>query len=642
MYESGKTLYEALGDVDEAIDFINFYMREQGKVEKNKKTSPRGPCIIIAPWNFSFAIPCGMTVASLLAGNPAILKPAEQTPLIAMTFVDILHKAGVPTSSLINLPGVGEVIGKRLVEDSRIASILFTGSKKIGLEIYQNSISRFYSNKKIKKSYPVKIITEMGGKNTIIVTSNADLDESIVAILYSSFAHAGQKCSACSRLIIDNKIKEKVIKRLKEATLNLKLGSPIDFSTYINPLINKNEKKRLMIDVENACLEAEEFNGKVILNRSKEASIENCVGPVIIELPFKRAFAKNSYSQKELFAPVLHLVGFDDLKDGVDLCNSTDYALTGGVFSQSQDDIEYCLKYLECGNIYVNRIITGARVGIEPFGGLKMSGTGPKAGGFDYVKALSFLSIDDDNKFKKVYFDEKNEGNDIELAEVNNFSFEVLNNIILNSLSFMIGHSEQLFINNFHNNTLFLQELRKFVREDFLKLKNKKRNNKKIKGQLSYSTFDLSVDKALFIFLGIRSSREIFIGLIFSILSGTGTTIFCTNKKVFIWWNYLINILYNNGIERKNLKCYLVNLKEIEKIKSENIDVLALDGDTEYIQKITALLLKKDNLLKMTRVITNHEGIEMFGHIDFLKLFSYEKSFAINIMRHGVSMEIEF
>jgi RHH-type proline utilization regulon transcriptional repressor/proline dehydrogenase/delta 1-pyrroline-5-carboxylate dehydrogenase len=216
VYEAGKSITEALADVDEAIDFLNFYARSEAFLQRNyTDIISRGPTLVISPWNFPLAIPCGMTVSALVAGNTVILKPAEQTSLVTQILVDILHEAGVPKDVLIHLPGVGETVGDYLVKDERISTIIFTGSKSVGLHIAKEAQKRIYRNQLHEKTYPVKAITEMGGKNAVIVTQNAELDETVSGILYSAFGHAGQKCSACSRVIVHNSLKDKLIDSLR-------------------------------------------------------------------------------------------------------------------------------------------------------------------------------------------------------------------------------------------------------------------------------------------------------------------------------------------------------------------------------------------------------------------------------------------
>ena len=394
VFEAGKSIIEGQADVDEAIDFLNFYAREEMKLEvKNPGLCSRGVVAVIAPWNFPLAIPCGMVSSALVAGNTVILKSAEQTPLISQKMVDILYEAGLPKRSLIHLPGMGETVGEALVNDSRISSIVFTGSRAVGVKIAKKAASRVIANDVFRTTSPVKVITEMGGKNAIIVTGNAELDETVAGILYSAYGHAGQKCSAASRILVDNKIKDRLIERLKEASMDIKVGKAYDFSTYLNPVITKEDQDRIRRQVKEAIDEANRFNGTLHVDRTLEKLPGYCVGPAIIELPVERAFNSESFSQRELFGPVLHIIGFSGLDQALKIYNSTPYALTGGIFSQSQDDIDFLLDRMESGNVYVNRTITGARVAIEPFGGFKMSGTGPKAGSTDYMETFHIQPI---------------------------------------------------------------------------------------------------------------------------------------------------------------------------------------------------------------------------------------------------------
>ena len=392
--ESGKIMNEALADVDEAIDFLQFYARQIIVYQqKNPTAHSRGVLAVITPWNFPLAIPCGMVAAALVSGNTVILKSAEQTPLIAQKLVDLFHDAGVDEHVLIHLPGEGETVGDALINHPQIAGAVFTGSKNVGLHIAHTVGKKIIENPIFKSKYPAKVVTEMGGKNAIIVTANAELDETVSGIIYSAFAHAGQKCSAASRVIVHASVIDRLAERLGPAVRDIQVGKAWDLSTYVNTVVTKEDRDRLIGQIEDAKKEAESTGGKEIANRSKE-ELRAFVLAAVFQLTYDRAFNRESFSQRELFGPVVHLIPYNTLDEALLVYNSTEYALTGGVFSQSQDDIDYLTQKMESGNIYINRPITGARVGIEPFGGFKLSGTGLRREAFIIFKHFMFaLSV---------------------------------------------------------------------------------------------------------------------------------------------------------------------------------------------------------------------------------------------------------
>lgn len=388
--EGGKTMLEALADVDEAIDFLAFYARSAAAHARSTDTHARGVAAVIAPWNFPLAIPCGMLVAPLVTGNTVLLKPAEPTPLITHELIALLHRAGVPTDALIHLPGSGKIVGAALVADPRVASIVFTGSKTVGLWIAHTAGQKMCPlPADPTRRIPAKVITEMGGKNAIIVTNNADLDETLAGVLYSAFAHAGQKCSAASRVLVDEKILDRFLARFALACQDLTIGASWDTATTMNPVISMAERDRLRDMARKASAEAAAHGGRVVIDRTQDNLPGAALGPCVVLLPAERATDPDSLAMQELFGPIIHVIPFRTLAQAVDIANATEYALTGGVFSQSQDDIDYVLTHLQAGNLYVNRPITGARVAIEPFGGFKHSGTGPKAGSPHYVPAFA-------------------------------------------------------------------------------------------------------------------------------------------------------------------------------------------------------------------------------------------------------------
>lgn len=637
MKESGKSLKEALGDVDEAVDFINFYIREQKKLVENLHYKARGPAVVIAPWNFPLAIACGMTISALVSGASVILKSAEQTPLVAQLLIDLLHEAGVPHDALIHLPGVGEVVGQALIESESVATIIFTGSKSVGVHITKVAARRMFKNKSDGSHYPVKVITEMGGKNAIIVTSNAELDETVSGILYSAFGHAGQKCSACSRVIVDNKVKDRLIARLTQAAGDLKVGSSDDYSIYINPLVTIEEKTRLIAQVKEATLEAHENGGKVHLDRSSEDLPGNCVGPVIIELPKRVAVKVGAFSRRELFAPVIHIIGYDTLDQAHEIFNSTQYALTGGVYSQSQDDIDFLTGRMQSGNIYINRPITGARVGIEPFGGFKLSGTGPKAGGVDYLKAVN------------IYCEGKSPKLDSHIENGSEYSVLFSNpsglghqgrlDRSVKSLEEVISHFGQLFPGVFGKDKELLQHFKTKLASDFMGLVEKNRENRIIPGQLNYSQFNSMKASCVVISMTDRPCITTFMNFFMAMTCGLGVTVLCTNHKSFMWWKYLIDLLVRNRFSNRNIDCYLVNVKTLKRAEDQFVDVFVVDSDEKGFEHIYNYLESFIGKRRIPRVVTSFDK-NTSSLFDLFHTYANERSFAINVMRHGAPMEV--
>lgn len=642
MYEAGKSVNEALADVDEAIDFLNFYARTESFLNKNYQgITSRGPVAVIAPWNFPLAIPCGMVSASLVAGNTVVLKSAEQTPLIAEVMTQLFYEAGVPEGVLVHLPGLGEVVGDALVKDSRISSIVFTGSKAVGTYISSVARKRLYHNKLINKVYKVLAITEMGGKNAVIVTQNAELDETVSGILYSAFGHAGQKCSACSRVIVHNSLKSKLIERLKEACADLKVGKSFSFDTTVNPIISVEDVARLRKQAKEAADEALKYNGSVVIDRSLEQLPGNCIGPVVIELPYERAFDKDSYACRELFGPVVHIIGFNTLEEGIKLFNSTEYALTGGLFSQSQNDIDYLVSKLESGNLYINRTITGARVAIEPFGGFKLSGTGPKAGGKHYLIALH-QSFENTNSIPSLPVDE---GSD--------YSYDLLRPSKLNPSSRLERMEKFLdqFISSFESyfqgissgQKDALKDYRKWISKNYINFVNKEHKNRVIPGQLSFNDFRISTEHALVVAVNPKPEAKTLIQTMSAILSGTGVTIACRNKDTYQLWMKIRDSLIANGFSKENIDVYLTNNKNLQHIlNAPKLSVIIYDGSmTDYSLHIGNHLNegKLDQRMKLILTVSDSTVTNDFYHQ--LMNFVWVRSLAVNTMRHGAPLDLD-
>jgi RHH-type proline utilization regulon transcriptional repressor/proline dehydrogenase/delta 1-pyrroline-5-carboxylate dehydrogenase len=381
--EAAKPWAEADGDVCEAIDFLEYYASGavaldaghsllQPPGERNTlRYVPRGVTAVIAPWNFPLAIACGMIAAPLATGNAVVLKPAEQTPACAKAVVDALHAAGVPHDTLAFLPG-GDEPGKALVADPRVHTIAFTGSCAVGLQILQQAATLMPGQRHIKK-----VVAEMGGKNVIIVDADADLDEVVPAVLKSAFAFAGQKCSAASRVLAHEAVAAELSERLRGALATLRVGPAEDFGTDVPPVIDTEAHERL----ERAVAEAD---GEVVRGKRPDGDGFYVAPTVVTGL---RPDA--DILQRELFGPVVTIESVASVDAACGIVDDLPFALTGGLFSRYPATVARVSERTPVGNLYVNREITGAMVGRQPFGGGRLSGTGPKAGGPDYL--LSFV-----------------------------------------------------------------------------------------------------------------------------------------------------------------------------------------------------------------------------------------------------------
>jgi RHH-type transcriptional regulator, proline utilization regulon repressor / proline dehydrogenase / delta 1-pyrroline-5-carboxylate dehydrogenase len=327
--------------------------------------------VVISPWNFPLAIPAGMVTAALVTGNAVLFKPAEQTPGIAFRLVQILHEAGVPPGVLAFLPGVGEEVGAYLVAHHDASFVTFTGSKAVGLEIMREAAIHRDGQRQVKR-----VIAEMGGKNAVIVDSDADPDVAVPAITQSAFAYGGQKCSAASRVIAPAPIFDDLVDRLAGAAAIVPVGHPSELRTVVGPLIDEDAYRRVSEYQDIARNE-----GKVVVQRNDVPAGGWYAGPMVVvsERPDARV------ATEEIFGPVLTCLRADDFDHALALANETEYALTGGLFSRSPARIRHAARQFRAGNLYVNRGITGALVGRQPFGGFGLSGVGSKAGGPDYL-----------------------------------------------------------------------------------------------------------------------------------------------------------------------------------------------------------------------------------------------------------------
>jgi RHH-type proline utilization regulon transcriptional repressor/proline dehydrogenase/delta 1-pyrroline-5-carboxylate dehydrogenase len=389
--EAGKPWVEADADISEAVDFCRYYASEIRGLGRPRVTQevpgehdhqlwvPRGVGVSIAPWNFPLAILCGLTVAPLVAGNAVIMKPAEQTTVIAAAFMDILTEAGVPAGVLNFVPGRGEDVGARLVAHPGIDFVAFTGSRSVGCRIWETAGMTLPGQANLKK-----VVCEMGGKNALIIDNDADLDEAIPAALYSAFGFSGQKCSALSRLIVLDEVHDRFVERFVAACASVPVGDPADPGTVVGPVIDGEARDKILGMIEAGKAEAR------LAFQSRIPGGLDAAGTYVPATVFTEVPPAARIAREEIFGPVVSILRAGDLDEAFRIAMDVDYALTGGLFSRSPSALERARREFRVGNLYLNRGITGAIVERHPFGGFGMSGGGSKAGGKGYLENFLF------------------------------------------------------------------------------------------------------------------------------------------------------------------------------------------------------------------------------------------------------------
>jgi RHH-type transcriptional regulator, proline utilization regulon repressor / proline dehydrogenase / delta 1-pyrroline-5-carboxylate dehydrogenase len=343
---------------------VNHYLRE-----------PRGVVAVIAPWNFPLAILTGMTSAALATGNTVVMKPAEQTPVVAAKLMDVFEAAGLPPGVVNFVPGLGEVAGDRMVNHPAVRLVAFTGSLDVGTRILAAAAQLAKGARHLKR-----VVAEMGGKNAVIVDDDADLDEAVQGIVASAFGYAGQKCSACSRVIAVGGVYGRLVERLAEAARTLPLGPADEPGTVVAPVIDAASLERVR-----AFVELGKGLGRPVLVREVPPRLRALAGYYVGPAIFADIPPGCALAQEEIFGPVLSIMRADSFAAAIDMAIGIDYALTGGVFSRSPARLRAARERFRVGNLYINRAITGAMVGRQPFGGRQLSGIGYQAGGPDYL-----------------------------------------------------------------------------------------------------------------------------------------------------------------------------------------------------------------------------------------------------------------
>ncbi|HEX4022857.1 MAG TPA: L-glutamate gamma-semialdehyde dehydrogenase [Acidobacteriaceae bacterium] len=383
-YEVGKNWAEADADVGETIDFLEFYAREALRLskattpiqypgEKNELLYiPLGVGAVIPPWNFPFAIMAGMTAAAIVSGNTVILKPSSESPTIAARFFSVLEEAGLPPGVVNFCPGSGATFGNAIVEHAKTRFVAFTGSKEVGLDIHARAAQTQPGQIWIKRT-----ILEMGGKDSIIVEPDCDVDVAVEGVAQSAFGFSGQKCSACSRVIVDDKIYDIFVDRLRERVSRIQVGDPVT-NAAMGPVVSKGAQETILNYIEIGKKE-----GRLICGGHAVATPDHgyYIAPTVIAdvAPHARI------AQEEIFGPVLAVIRSRGFTNALEIANNTEFGLTGAVYTSSRDKLDLARRDFHVGNLYFNRKSTGAMVGAHPFGGFNMSGTDSKAGGPDYL-----------------------------------------------------------------------------------------------------------------------------------------------------------------------------------------------------------------------------------------------------------------
>jgi 1-pyrroline-5-carboxylate dehydrogenase len=383
-YEVGKNWAEADADVGETIDFLEFYSREALRLasattpiqypgERNQLLYiPLGVGAVIPPWNFPFAIMAGMTAAAIVTGNTVILKPSSDSPTIAAKFVEVLEEAGMPGGVVNFCPGSGATFGNAIVEHPKTRFIAFTGSKAVGLDIHERAARTQPGQIWIKRT-----ILEMGGKDSILVCADADLDAAVEGVAAAAFGFSGQKCSACSRAIIEAPVYDIFVERLRERVEQLTVGDPAQ-NSYVGPVVNQSALESMLRYVEIGRKE-----GRLVAGGHAPETPDG--GYFLEPTVFADVAPDATIAQEEIFGPVLALIKVNSFEEGLKVANNTEYGLTGALYTDDRERLEIARREFHVGNLYLNRKCTGAMVGAHPFGGFNMSGTDSKAGGPDYL-----------------------------------------------------------------------------------------------------------------------------------------------------------------------------------------------------------------------------------------------------------------
>ncbi|MCK5072994.1 MAG: bifunctional proline dehydrogenase/L-glutamate gamma-semialdehyde dehydrogenase [Bacteriovoracaceae bacterium] len=634
--ETGWNVSISHDEVNRAIDFLNYYAREELRLtKKNSKLRSKGIFYVTADRHSPFSSPVGMMVAALVSGNTVIVSPSILCPFAMMEIVGIFHEIGLSQDILTLCPIADQKIMEGIFKSPFVAGVAFEGEWSVGKELYLKFFSKTVENELHKLKFKAEALVLLGGKNSMIITANADLRCAVNALVRSAFSRAGQSLAAVSRIIVHESLKEEFEKKLVGLCHEIKMDVQCVFSDSMGPLIGgRDTREKLRLKREAVYEEIKEYNGRKILDLTGEYSFH--AGPAIYELNNVRMCQQDNFSGEQINGPMIYVTYFRELSEAVQIFNSQDYIRTGVIYGQSGSDVDYLLKNLEAGNLYVNKPVEAGRVGFFPEGGLKLSRLGPRMGGKGFLRAFHLNYLADSDPVMP----ENGRGSDYRFCLMKPSGLSVDSRLarVVKVVEVVIQHFGALFQGVYGDNKEILFKYKKWLDKDFIRFYEEPHFLNRIPGEINYSDYRLSGEQALFLAFSECVDFSTFMRFLSAITLGVGVTVVAKNEIAFGWWTTLKELVNQAGISRQNFDVFYPTDELLYSAAREScLSYIIIDGDMSKIESVARTIHQEhfhDRRLK--RVMTPYNAPALMDFKQYVSEFTWIRSVSINTKNLGI------
>jgi len=636
--EAGINITEAYREVDYAIDYLNYHAREQIRLKKkNGNLKSKGVIAIFSAWSSPLASLTGYVSAALVSGNVVLIKPAIQTPLICYQLVHLFYEGGLPANVLKCLVPEHKDDLLQIIKNQYIAGIAYEGPLNLGKKFYSIFSQRIVKNDLFKMVFKADAVLSLGGKNGMIVTASADLDMAIGALFNTTLCRSGQMASCPTRIIVDKKIKNKFIKKLKQKLEEMIDSSRSGISRSVDPIIDQFEKERLQKVITNVKEEIAQFSGSIICDHSGQYQ-QQYIGPLVVSLDSLRACKFESLACSELFGPIIYIIEYDTLENAQHVFNSGEYVRTGSIYSQSSEDVKYLVDHLLAGSIHINKYDLQTKVAVMPQGGFKLSGTGPKMGG----KALLYAFM--------VNYMRETEPDDVEEGRGSDYRFSLMRPSGLGItgrllrlekvMETVIHNFEHLFTGMYGEYKEILIKFDQWIKKDFIAFHLGPHENSKVMGEDNFNDFKKAGEQAVFLVYNPQVEFSTFMRFLGALVMGIGITIIARNEKAFAWWSTLKSMIVKAGISRQNFDVFYPTEELLyQAITEPCLSYIVIDGNINKIEKLLKIIfMEEDNILRFKKILTPHNAPALRDYKQYLSEFVWIRSISVSKKRNGIDV----
>ncbi|OFZ23072.1 MAG: hypothetical protein A2202_08105 [Bdellovibrionales bacterium RIFOXYA1_FULL_36_14] len=636
--EAGINIAEAYREVDYAIDYLNFHAREQIRLKKkNGNLKSKGVIAVFSAWSSPLASLACYVSAALVSGNVVLIKPAIQTPLVCYQLVYLFYEGGLPENVLKCLVPEHKDDLFQIIKNQYIAGIAYEGPLNLGKKFYSIFSQKIIKNNLFNSVFKADAVLSLGGKNGMIVTASADLDMAIGALFNTTLCRSGQMASCPTRIIIDRKIKNKFIIKLKQKLEAMIDSSQNGLSRSVDPIIDKFEKERLLNVITNVKEEIAQFSGTIICDHTCRYK-EQYIGPLVVSLDALRACKFESLACSELFGPIIYIIEYDTLENAQHVFNSGEYVRTGSIYSQSSEDVKYLVDHLLAGSIHINKYDLQTKVAVMPQGGFKLSGTGPKIGG----RALLYAFMVNYMRDVEPEDLEEGRGSDYRFSLMRPSGLGIYGRLMRleKVMETVIHNFEHIFTGMYGEYKEILIKFNQWIKKDFMSFHLGPHENSKVMGEDNFNDFEKSGEQAVFLVYNPQVEFSTFMRFLGALVMGVGITIIARNEKAFAWWSTLKSMIVKAGISRQNFDVFYPTEELLyQAITEPCLSYIIIDGNINKIEKLLKVIfMEEDNILRFKKILTPHNAPALRDYKQYLSEFVWIRSISVSKKRNGIDV----